>query len=118
MKLNKQEIDTIMFKVIRALKIVDDGSLIKVILYGSCARGDNEQFSDVDIMCLVDGEISAQKYNRIFIEDIGQIANEFCVLIPCHFVSQERYNTYMECTSYFKNIEKEGICYYDKPTKG
>lgn len=50
-----------------------ENDLVKMILYGSCARGDFKEYSDVDIALLTKGNrTDSWKYN----EKIDEVATE------------------------------------------
>lgn len=87
--------------------------LIKVILYGSCARGDYAQDSDIDIALLTRCDrMEVKKYS----EDIAVISTKLAVkyftvvnfvCIPCdEFIKKKSWYLY------FQNIETEGEVLY------
>lgn len=88
-------------------------NLIKIVLYGSYARGDYNNFSDIDIFILV----SNQK------EELGQILNliteelfdldiKYNVTINPVIENLQIYNANKEYSILFENIEKEGVVLY------
>ncbi len=87
--------------------------LVEVILYGSCARGDFSEDSDIDIALLTKcSRLEAKKYD----EDLAAIATSLAlkyfeivnfVCLPFdEFVEKKVWYTY------FKNIDKEGEVLY------
>lgn len=81
----------------------------KIILYGSFARGDNKEHSDIDLLIILGKEkISHQekkkiKYPLYDLEfDTGQIIS------PLIF-SKNEWNMEHFITPFYKNIKKEGI---------
>ena len=72
--------------------------LRKVILYGSYARGDFEQNSDVDIMILLDISESDYLDNDL---DIKPIAKS-----EAHFIK------WIENYPFYANVHKEGVILY------
>ena len=84
--------------------------LISVILYGSYARGDYEDFSDIDIMALVDmDKMELGKYRwevSCFSSDIGL---EYDVLLSVKLQDKETFDYWQDALPYFMNVKKEGI---------
>ncbi|MCR4892873.1 MAG: nucleotidyltransferase domain-containing protein [Lachnospiraceae bacterium] len=91
------------------------GSLLyKVILYGSCARGDFDEESDVDIMVLLNIPHEDVKYERKKARDIAnRLDREFTyeVMLMPSIQSKEHYDKYMRDLPLFANIEKDGVVY-------
>ena len=52
----KNELNDILKEVGRIYRSVYGGQLVKIFLYGSYARGDYDEESDIDIVALVRGE--------------------------------------------------------------
>ena len=87
------------------------GEKIKqIILYGSCARGDFQTDSDIDILLLlsVPKENLASERKKIFaITDALDLDYEV-VLAPV-LQSYEVYQTYLPVSAYYQNVQKEGV---------
>ena len=87
------------------------GEKIKqIILYGSCARGDFQTDSDIDILLLlsVPKENLASERKKIFaIADALDL--EYEVVLAPVLQSYEVYQTYLPVSAYYQNIQKEGV---------
>ena len=92
-----------------SLKTALGDNLIAVVLFGSCARGDYELYSDTDVFILVHEETeevreavlkASVKYNWDY--EMGIVGFEYTI---------EHYNRYYYETL-FQNIRKEGKVYY------
>lgn len=85
-------------------------SLKKVILYGSYARGDYREDSDIDIMVLTtltDEEIE-QSENKIF--DIAfDFQMEYGVDISVILKNEDHFNYWLGALPFYNNIQKEGV---------
>jgi len=89
--------------------------LHSVILYGSFARGDFDEESDVDILVVVNAtQEELEKYEP----EIAKIASRLsmqtdnCRTISITLQDYETYHMYKNHLPYFKNIEKEGAVIY------
>ncbi|MBD5476141.1 MAG: nucleotidyltransferase domain-containing protein [Lachnospiraceae bacterium] len=87
------------------------GSLIyDVILYGSCARGDYAEDSDVDVMILVDAEQDEIGKMRRQIMDISdQIDLEYDVVLAPVIQNYQLYQQYMPVSRFYQNVQREGV---------
>lgn len=95
---------------VKEIKKIFGASLIKIILYGSYARGDNRENSDIDIMILValDNKEIKGKMNELaevsFEYDISNNIN-----ISPLVTNIEQYNRCLSAVPFYKNIENEGV---------
>ena len=84
--------------------------LQSVILYGSCARGENDEESDIDILLLID---CPENSLRLYRNDIADMASELSlqndVTVSMLPFSTETYTKYKNAMPFLINIEKEGI---------
>lgn len=95
---------------IKLIKQLLGERLKKVILYGSYARGDYNNHSDVDIMILTDLSFKEIEDYRDKISDIAYDIelNTGIVLSPV-IKNIERYNSRINFVPFYKNIEREGV---------
>lgn len=95
------------------LKLMPE-KVYKIFLYGSYARGDNTNESDIDIMIIFDNkqdlDASAKKSIRKFASRIG-LAND--ALISIAFSDKEEFLSAQEYLPFYQNIIKEGVSLYD-----
>ena len=91
------------------VEVVGD-KLSKIVLFGSYARGDFKQDSDMDIMILADvqpEEISC--YADIIYDVTYDFEEKFEIEInPC-IQSTITYNRWKKACPFFMNIEKDGV---------
>ncbi len=83
----------------------------QIILFGSCARGENTKDSDVDIALILNG-----KYNHLLYEDIlsdisADMMDKYNELVNFICLSLKDYTEKKEWYPFYKNIEKEGILF-------
>ena len=111
MTLSTTDIDSILSRIINSLKNYIDSSLKKVILYGSYARGDYEDYSDVDIMVLVDSVDLNSMYHYTS-QETSDLGLQYLVMISCKFQDITHFYNKISSNSFYRNIEMEGVVYY------
>ena len=100
-------------KVVEELKGLYGDKLRKIVLYGSYAKGTQNEESDIDIAVLVDEDEQVLKdYENKLDEIISEIGYRSFKLISIVDISYQRYMQYKEILPYYKNIENEGIVLY------
>ena len=88
-------------------------SLKKVILYGSYARGDNDDESDIDVMIMVDmPQEELAGYRRQVSHMCSDINIENSVFVSPILQSLQTFNAYKDVLPFFKNVTNEGVSYY------
>ena len=83
---------------------INSDKIVKIILFGSVARGDDHEGSDIDILIITDyrDEIWDDIENMI-----GEIVLEKQELISAHIMSTKRFNTTQDY-SFLSNVLAEG----------
>ena len=112
MVLRSEEVAVIMKRLTDTMKTSVDGILRKVVLYGSYARGDFEYYSDIDIMFLVNSDKPYSLYDCIA-NEVNELSIQYLICISCQFQNIKHFYHAMNSTSFYKNIEREGVVFYD-----
>ena len=95
--------------ILKIKKILGD-RLKKAILYGSYARGDYRENSDIDIMILTDLDIQEIEDYRDKISDIVfNIQLEKEIYISPIIKNIDKYYRRIDIIPFYKNVEKEGV---------
>lgn len=81
--------------------------LLYVILFGSQARGDATDASDIDVLIVLQGAVDASKELNRTSQFIAQLCLEYNILISRLFLSQSRFET--ENSPLLRNIRQEGV---------
>ena len=80
------------------------------MLYGSCARGDYEEDSDIDILLLlnVPSEKLAEERKKIFAV-ADRLDLEYEVVLAPVLQSYEVFENYLSVSPYYQNVQREGV---------
>ena len=107
---SKAVLDEITGRVCAAAREVLGDKLEKVLLFGSYARGDYDEESDVDILVLAD--IRLEDTRRVGVEidrHTGDIDLEYDVVVSIHVTCSSIFHRFRNIMPYFMNVQKEGI---------
>ena len=107
-----ENIEQIIEEFVNGVKRILGNNLKKIILYGSYARGDYTEDSDIDIMILTDLEgKELEKYrNKIYdyCYDIEE-KNNFHIDLSPLVKNIDRFNYWLEGLPFYMNVQKEGV---------
>jgi len=107
-----EQIQEIVTRVHTKMQELFGGKLKEIILYGSYARGDFEEFSDIDMMVLVDmDQAELAEYRDIvwdFAEDVDREYG-YEVLLSLKLQDLETFSSWQNILPYYKNVVREGI---------
>lgn len=82
----------------------------KIILYGSYARGDYQENSDIDIMILTDmTDEEILTYGDKIWDFAYDIELENDVLLSPLIKNEEKFNYWLEALPFYMNVQKEGV---------
>ncbi|MCD4784110.1 MAG: nucleotidyltransferase domain-containing protein [Candidatus Eremiobacteraeota bacterium] len=101
------EINIILDEVKRKISVLYGKRLRQIILYGSWARGDADDNSDIDLMIVLSGKVSPGKEIDRMIDTIYEIALKHDTLIAIYPVSEKE----LQCSKgpVLLNVKREGI---------
>ena len=100
-------------KYIAEIKKIYGTHLQEVILYGSYARGDFKEDSDIDIMILVDLSEEEIQKSRDRVSDFTYDFNmDYDLLIMPVVKGMAHFKYWSEAYPFYQNVEKEGVNLY------
>ena len=100
----------ILLEFSRQVKRILGNKLSKVVLYGSYARGDYRDNSDIDVMVLTTltndeiEQVENQIYNVAF-----DFQMEYGVDLSVIIKNEDQYNYWLGALPFYNNVEKEGV---------
>lgn len=98
-----------------SLKSIYGEKLKEILLYGSYARKQNDDESDIDIMVLVDtDEVELKKYAKQLNDIIGDIGYRHMKVLSVVDMSHQNFNYWVDVMPYYKNVRNEGIVIYER----
>jgi predicted nucleotidyltransferase len=101
------QINDVLLELCDQLRSLYGSRLVRVVLFGSQARGDAEPGSDIDVLVVLQGEVAAGTE----ILKIGPITSslslKFNVVLSCTFMPLDRYSA--EQSPLLINVRHEGI---------
>ncbi|WP_373212264.1 nucleotidyltransferase domain-containing protein [Ruminococcus sp. 5_1_39BFAA] len=92
------------------LRKIFTGHLKKVILYGSYARGDFNEFSDIDIMVLTD--YSEDEIRRITsaVADLSfDMEMDYGIRFSPVIENEDHFTKWVKYLPYYRNVSEEGV---------
>lgn len=100
----------ILDKVVLFSKDIFKDKLTDVILFGSYARGDFDEESDIDILVVANLLPEEMTSYRSKLDSIcGEMLFDYGVLVSIIEKDYDTYNRYSQILPFYKNIAKEGV---------
>ena len=108
--MTEDTIRTVVGELAEELKHMFGSSLKKVILYGSCARGDYSFDSDIDIMILLDVSQADLPSAREKVMDMAdQLDWDYDVVLTPVVQTIQTFEQYRQASVFYQNIVREGV---------
>lgn len=98
----------------RRVKEIYRDKIKKIILFGSYARGDYDESSDIDMLLIMDvDEGELKKYDVLIDEVTCDLNLKYGELFSPVFTTMQRFNQWKEVLPLYINIAKEGVVLYE-----
>ncbi len=105
-----ESIKNILALFVKEVKRVLGKDMDKVIVYGSYARGDYDEHSDIDIMVLAS---CPEEEIKLFEYELYDVAFEFFmeygIDISVIVKNKEHFNYWLGALPFYDNVEREGV---------
>ena len=105
-----EQIQKVMYLFSQEVRKILGEDLCKIIVYGSYARGDFDEYSDVDVMVLtslVESEIKPIEY--ILYDVAFDFLMEYGVDISVIVKNEEHFKYWLGALPFYDNVESEGV---------
>jgi len=107
--LEQQKLQIVLNDFVDACKTVFSNKLSDVRLFGSYARGDYHEGSDIDVMVVLDmNDSEVTKYRRDICRIAAALEIEYNVTISPVLYGKDEYNS-RKTFGFCKNVEQEGV---------
>ncbi len=108
----KNQLDIMLKQIADYSKELFGDKFKNIILYGSYARGDYDEESDIDVMIMVDmSREDLSKYRRQMSDFCADLDLENNVLLSPKLQSVPFFNEWKNSLPFYQNVEKEGVLY-------
>lgn len=105
--MNDEKLKIILQKVRNGLSKILEDRLDAIYLYGSQARGEARDESDIDLIVVLDGEFDYEEMLHKTIDLIADLSLEYDVVISRAFVTREQYQN--EISPFYMNVRREAV---------
>ena len=106
----ESQLEQIKREISRDIQSTLGNKLHKIILYGSYARGDYNEDSDIDIMVLADIEEVETKVFRAMINDVAhRVSLDYDALVTIFLKDTHTFYRYLDALPYYQNVINEGV---------
>lgn len=103
------QLNEIIKKIVQSYKKIYGNKIEQIILYGSYARGDCREDSDIDIVAIVHGgRIELQEKLKIIWDISAEVGLENDIVVSPTVIPYEEYEKYRHTLPYYRNIAEEG----------
>jgi len=110
---DKDTLNLITERVCAAAKEVLGDKLEKVVLFGSYARGDYDNESDIDIMIIADIALEDKHatWKKIYAR-AGDLSLEYDILVSLIIACSDIFHRYADYSGFYINVQKDGVELY------
>ena len=91
----------------RRLEALYGPRLVRLVLFGSQARGDAESGSDIDVLVVLEGQVKAGEEIERAGGIIADLSLDYDEVIACVFIDRKRYER--EQSPLMLNVRREGV---------
>jgi predicted nucleotidyltransferase len=107
---NQATLNQISTRVVQAARESLGDKLDKVILYGSYARGDNDDESDIDFMILANIPLVDRGREREKIRSLlNYIDLDYDVVLSLNVTDCETFNKFLPIEPFYKRVHNDGV---------
>ncbi len=102
-------LNRILKALIESYRSVYGSNIMDIVLYGSYARGDYTEDSDIDVVAVVHGQrIELQKKLKTVWDVAAEIGLENDIVVSPMVIPYDEFIKYKQTLPYYRNIAEEG----------
>ena len=113
MKFTNQSIVQLLDEIVQNTSQIYGDKLREIVLYGSYAKGQEDNESDIDIMVLVSiDEKELSQYDEKINQMIGDISMKYLKVISLVDMNYEKFMKWVNVVPYYTSVSTEGVVLY------
>ena len=104
------QLNEIMKAMVECYRSVYGNQIVDIVLYGSYARGDYTENSDIDIVAIVHGDrkILQEQLKKVW-DSSCELELEYETILSPTVIPYEEFQRYQKELPYYRNIAQEGV---------
>ncbi len=103
------QLSRIMKAMVECYRVVYGDDIVEIVLYGSYARGDYAEDSDIDIAAVVHGSREELQEKLKAVWDVSaELGIENDIIVSPTVIPYEEFMKYKQTLPYYRNIAEEG----------
>ena len=95
-------------ELVEGILSILESQVIRIVLYGSVARGTNTAESDVDIALLLNGNLSRETEDKLS-DLIVDLNLKYDTVLSVIDIDYEMFKKWEKVTPFYKNVNEEGV---------
>ena len=95
-------------ELVEGILSILESQVIRIVLYGSVARGTNTAESDVDIALLLNGNLSRETEDKLS-DLIVDLNLKYDIVLSVIDIDYEMFKKWEKVTPFYKNVIEEGV---------
>jgi predicted nucleotidyltransferase len=104
-----KELAEILQRLKTCLREIYGDRLVKLVLFGSQARGEAAKDSDIDVLVVLKGDVNLGEEIKKTSDVVAKLSLEYDRVISRLFIDESRFNSYN--SPLLQNIRREGIAF-------
>lgn len=107
---SQNELNTLLKELASIYRDVYGTNMVRLLMYGSYARGTFDEESDIDIVAIVKGNREElQKQLRKVWNAAWELELEYETILSPTVIPYDEFEKFREDIAYYRNIDKEGV---------
>ena len=95
-------------ELVEGILSILESQVIRIVLYGSVARGTNTAESDVDIALLLNGNLSRETEDKLS-DLLVDLNLKYDIVLSVIDIDYEMFKKWEKVTPFYKNVNEEGV---------